>query len=412
MPKKNPKFYWGASTAAHQVEGNNHNSWSEWEQSHAHELAKRAKGKYGSLPSWEYVGEEAQNPSNYISGASVDHYNRYLEDIEVMKELNLNAYRFSIEWSRIEPEDGKWDMNEVEHYREKIRALRKAGIEPFVTLWHWTHPLWFEHQGAWLSQYAVEQFARYVQFITRELAEEVDYWIILNEPINYTGQSYVLGQRPPQKVNYFTGLKVVDKLIKAHKKAYHYIKETDPEAMIGISETLVYFEPVNNSPITHLTTRFCRWFNQMYSRALHDECDFVGLNYYFRNKVNQMFVSSPESEKVSDLGWDLYPQGLYHVLKQVTWYNKPIIITENGVADARDTYRKWWIEESMKAIQKARDEGVDVFGYLHWSLMDNFEWDVGYWVRFGLVHIDYDTQKRTIRDSARWYARYISECDW
>src|SRR3989344_7242602 len=196
-------FYWGSATSAHQVEGGNHNDWSEWEKENAKRLAREAEGRFGYLSNWTKIKIEAQNPQNYISGRACDHYNRYEEDFDTVKSLGHNAHRFSIEWSRIEPEEGKFNEKEIEHYRNVIKALRARGIEPFVTLWHWTQPIWIADIGGWENKKTIDHFLRYIEKIVGELKENVKFWIVLNEPNIYTGFGFVKGSHPPGRRNIF-----------------------------------------------------------------------------------------------------------------------------------------------------------------------------------------------------------------
>lgn len=404
-------FFWGASTAAHQVEGNLHNSWTVWENISAEYLLERSITQFSNLDLWSTIKPEASDPTMYLSGAKVDHYNLYPDDIEYMKELNLNAYSFSIEWSRIEPQENVWDDQELAHYKDKILELKQAGVEPFVTLWHWTHPIWFEEKGGWTNLKAPFYFNRFVSHILETLGEHLNYVIILNEPLTYTGQSYVLGAFPPQKQKLSLGIRALRNLMRGHRRVSKTIKQSFPHLHIGLSETIVYFQAQDTSLFTKLNITFLKWCNLYTIRALHDHLDFIGVNYYFRMQVAKFEFSQPK-DHVSDLNWDMYPQGIYHSLKQAAQFNKPLIVTENGLADKTDQYRTWWLKETMKSLKNIRQEGIPLFGYLHWSLLDNFEWNKGYWPRFGLIHVDHETQKRHIRPSARWYANFIDTCKW
>ena len=410
-PKPFTQFFWGASTAAHQVEGNNHNSWSVWETKNAHKLAKNAHKRFGHLPSWLHIQKEAEDPQTYISGEGPDHYTLYPEDIMHMQTLGLNSYRFSLEWSRIEPEEGVWNHDEIEHYRQKIRALRAQGIEPLVTLWHWTNPVWFQEQGGWESVKAVFQFSRYVEFVAKELGEDVNYWIVLNEPLVYSVQSYLDGAFPPQKKNFFAYSHVINTLIVSQYRAYAIIKKIHPDSQVGTTVNLVHHVALDDALRTRFTIKMLRLWDTRFLRLTIPAMDFIGMNYYFRTKIKG-FAIQHSSRYQSDLGWGLYPNGIYHVLKDLKQFNKPIIITENGLADATDTYRGWWITETINAIRRARNEGVPVMGYMHWSLLDNFEWDKGYWARFGLIQVDLKTKKRTIRTSAYVYKDLIEKVGW
>ncbi len=398
-------FYWGAATAAHQVEGGNTNDWSEWEKKNAERLAKEAEQKFGYLKNWPEIKAQAQNPQNYVSGRSCDHYNLFEKDFDIAKLLNQNAHRFSIEWSRIEPEEGKWDEKEIEHYRKVIKALRLRGIEPFVTLWHWPVPLWLKNKGGWQSREMPYYFARYTEKIVLSLKDDVKFWITLNEPEFYSDQSYLKGEKPPQKKSLVSYLLVIENLIKAHCKAYQIIKKISPEAQIGIAKNNIYFEAYQNKLINRFLKKFIDWWwNFYFLNRISDAQDFIGLNYYFHNRINYGFNKN-ENKMVSDLGWELYPEAIYFVLKDLKKYNKPVYITENGLADAKDENRKWFIEESLKNVHKAIQEGVNVRGYFYWSFSDNFEWDKGFWPRCGLVEVDYKTMERKIRKSAEAYAK-------
>ena len=192
-------FYWGAATSAHQVEGGNTNDWTEWEKAHAARLAKESSEKFGHILVWERLRLEAENPENYISGAACDHYRRFKEDFQIAKSLHHNAHRLSIEWSRIEPREGVFDEAAIKHYREVILELRAHGMEPFVTLWHWTNPLWIAEMGGPEKMKFAEYFERYVCFVVSQLSDIVTFWMTINEPTSVIGSAYTTGQWPPQK---------------------------------------------------------------------------------------------------------------------------------------------------------------------------------------------------------------------
>ncbi len=390
-------FLWGAATSSHQVEGGTKNQWSEWEKENARRLAEKAKTQWQDWQKEKFP--EMLDPKNYISGRACDHYNRYEEDFNIAKKLGHNAHRFSIEWSRIEPEEGKFDEKEVEHYRKVIKALRERGMEPFVTLWHWTNPLWIRDKRGLKSKKIVKYFGRYTEKIVSSLKDEVKFWITINEPKIYTGHSYFKGAWPPQEKSLFSYFRVINNLINVHKKAYKIIKSINSSAQIGIAKNCVYFE--GNLILAEGGGYF---WNKYFLNKIKNHQDFIGLNYYHRNRIKNFKFNQNENEKISDMGWEIYPAGIYHILKDLNKYNKPIYITENGLADAGDKKKEWFIKESLKSVHKAIQEGVDVRGYIYWSLLDNFEWDKGFWPRFGLVEIDYDTLERKIRPSAWKYA--------
>ena len=400
------QFYWGSTTSAHQVEGGNVNDWTEWEKANAERLAKEACKKWQPWQREKFP--EMFKPENYISGLACDHYNRYEKDFDIVKSLGHNAHRLSIEWSRIEPEEGKFDEKEIEHYRKVILALRQRGIEPFVTLWHWTNPLWIRDLGGWENKKTIEYFLRYTDKVLQSL-KNVQFWITLNEPEIYSSDSYLTGVWPPQKKNLISYLAVIKNLIKAHKKVYKIIKKISPQAQIGIAKNNIYFEANKNKAINIVLKKFIDWWwNFYFLNQIKNYQDFIGLNHYFHNLINYGFGKN-EKKVVSDMNWELYPEAIYFVLKDLKKYNKPIYITENGLADAQDKKRKWFIEEIFKNVAKAIKEDVDVRGYFYWSLLDNFEWNKGFWPRFGLVEVDYKTLERKIRPSAWEYKKIIED---
>lgn len=397
MSKFPEDFYWGAAASAHQVEGGNNNDWTEWEKSESRikNLESRIKDQNFKKNFPAHIFDRWPTPldiTNYISGKACGHYNRFEEDFDIAKSLSHNAHRFSIEWSRIEPEEGKFNGKEIEHYRNVIKALRERGIEPFVTLWHWPVPLWLRDKGGARSAEFAFYFSRYAEKIVGELKDEVKFWITLNEPDIYSLNSYLKGVWPTQKKNPIVYLRVIGNLIKAHRKAYKIIKKIQPSAQIGIAKNNIYFEG-------WLWFLIDWWWNKFFLNKTKNELDFIGLNYYFHRRFWRN-----ENKFVSDMGWELYPEGIYHVLKDLKEYDKPVYITENGLADARDKHRGWFMKESLKNVHRAIQEGVDVRGYFYWSLLDNFEWDKGFWPRFGLVEVEYETMKRKIRPSAYKYA--------
>ncbi|MFA4937209.1 MAG: family 1 glycosylhydrolase [Patescibacteria group bacterium] len=399
-------FLWGASTSAHQVEGNNINDWSEWETKNAGRLAQEADAKYSSwVKNWNKFADLARDPNNYTSGPACDHYHKFAEDFDLVKQLGHNAHRFSIEWSRIEPEPGKFNEQEIKHYSQVITCLREHGIEPLVTLWHWPLPLWVARQGGWTNKKTIAYFTHYVEKVVNSLNQQVKFWITLNEPEAYVHFSYFTGEWPPQKKNLLTYFRVITKLIKAHQQAYQIIKKINPQAQVGIATYNTLFEAYDNKFINRILKILADWLvNFYFLNHIKSYQDFIGLNHYGRNIINYGFNKN-ENKIVSDMGWELYPKAIYQVLKELVRYGKPIYITENGLADAEDTRRTWYIKEILKYVHQAIQDGVDVRGYLHWSLLDNFEWDKGFWPHFGLIKVDYKTQNRTVRPSALDYAK-------
>ena len=390
-------FLWGAATSAHQVEGNNLNSdWFHWEK-------KKAKEK---------------------SGQACRHYQLYKQDFDLAKKLHHNAHRFSIEWSRIEPKEGRFSDKELKHYLRVILALKERSIEPIVTLHHFTNPLWFAKSAGWTNASSVERFLRYCEFVVMHLAKHVRYWVTINEPTIYLSHSYLFGAWPPQQKSYLKAKAVEDNLSLAHIKAYRLIHDIYDEARlrepsIGIAQNMTAYVPCTPD----MKDRFAaylrdKWYNQEFLDRLarYKAMDFIGLNYYSRQlvEIRKMGIGNLAMDvctqnhhplKKNSLGWDIYPQGLCEILLGLKKYALPIIITENGICTSDDKQRWEYIKSHLKALHAAIKKGVKVKGYLYWSLMDNFEWDKGFAPRFGLLGIDYKTFKRTVRESARKYAR-------
>ncbi len=402
-------FFWGAATASHQVEGNNRNDWSEWEQVNAERLARESEQSFWWNPNWKKFEAEATDPANYISGTACDHWNRYEEDFDILKDLGLNAYRLSIEWSRIEPEEGRFDEAALEHYQKMIQALHVRGIEPFVTLWHWTLPLWLAKEGGILAPGFQTYFVRYSEAVVKALGYDVRFWITLNEPDVVSGHGYLKGVWPPMKKSLWLHHRAVTTLAATHNRAYQKIKAAFPDSQIGIAKHNIWFEAAKNT----WWNRFLKsiadyWWNDWFFSRVREHQDFIGLNHYNHHRIDGWFNKN-ENKIQTDFGWEYYPESLYYVLTELKKYDKPIYITENGIADASDELRQKFIPAALSAVEKAIGEGVNIRSYFYWSLLDNFEWDKGYWLRFGLVAVDRTTQQRTVRESAKQYAALVAK---
>ena len=393
--KKFPQaFLWGAATSAHQVEGQNiYNDWWQAEQGH---FLKEA------------------------SNSACKHYELYAEDFAIAKQLNHNCYRFSIEWSRIEPQEGKFQVSEIEHYRKIIADLKNEGIEPVVTLHHFTNPVWFSQKGGWAKFKLQGYFLRFVDKMVREFAGQVKFWITINEPLVYSSHSYLLGAWPPGEHSLFKTVKVTLNLVGAHIKAYRIIHQIYQQMnlakpMVSIAANLQAFEicqpTLKNKLALYLRNKLYNfYFIEVLLRK--KTLDYIGVNYYSRNLVDvrswgirHLLMDTCQDNhyplRKNSLGWDIYPEGLYKLLLIMRKYNQPVLITENGICTEDDNLRWDYIREHLEELSKAMDQGVCVLGYIYWSLIDNFEWDKGFAPRFGLVHIDYQSQKRTIKESAR-----------
>lgn len=383
-------FFWGASTAAHQVEGGNfNNDWWEFEQ----------KGKIKD-------GSSAK--------IACDHYHLFEKDFALAKNLGHNAHRLSIEWSRIQPTPNTWDKKEVAHYRQVLRSLKKHKLASFVTLHHFTNPLWFSRIGGWANPESPKIFARYVQFCAKNFSDLVDFWLTINEPQAIISCGFIWGIFPPEKRNLLVAIKVAQNLAKAHCLTYQVIHKIQSNANVSFTTLQQFFEPSRRWFLPEV------WFvkiadflqNKWFLNKIKNHLDFIGLDYYhyarFHFKLQPFFFDyAPEELEKSDFGWAIYPKGIYEVLSDLKKYNLPIYIMENGIADRDDHLRPSFILRYLKWVHKAIQEGVDIRSYLHWTLMDNFEWNQGISMRFGLCETNFETLKRTPRRSAKMYKEII-----
>ncbi|MDO8240363.1 MAG: glycoside hydrolase family 1 protein [Candidatus Moranbacteria bacterium] len=409
-------FLWGAATSGHQVEGNTNNDWVQWEKDNAERIAGEAGKKWEKWQQEKFP--EMFTVENYISGNACDQYNRYEEDFDLAKAGGHNAHRLSLEWSRIEPKEGEFSAEGIEHYRKVLTALRERGLEPFVTLWHWTDPIWVGEMGAWGNKETVKYFHRYAERVFNEYKDLVTFWMPLNEPNTEVSLGYMFGNQPPGIKSKLAANTAFKNLMQVQKDIYQVAKAVSPDFQIGCSHFMFDIKSHNRLPWNVLATKIMDYFaNYRFFKAFNDSCDFFGIQYYQSFHVNfriggkffGLFENKEVSEKRSDLGWQIYPEGIYNVLKKAAKNGKPIYITENGLADATDTYRAEFIQEHLKYVQKAIADGVDIRGYFHWSLIDNFEFVEmrGFWPRFGLIEIDYKTLERKPRKSFYVYKEII-----
>src|SRR5579862_6050325 len=425
-------FLWGASTSAHQVEGGNHNQWTVWEEANAGRLAATAQERLGFLPNWSNIKARAEDPANYISDNAVDHYHHYLEDFKLLDKIGLNAFRFGVEWSRIEPIEGQFNQDAINHYKRYIAELKGHGVQPVINLWHWTLPVWFEDMGGFSKKKNIHYFERFVQKIAQDLIIPCRVVIIINEANSYVGMSYLEGEWPPKQKNIFKAFKVYANLASAHKQVYKMLKTREPNLIIGSAHQCNNNQPKRrHSPLDRLVAASASYgWNWWWLNRIKNHQDFVGFNYYFTDYFKGVFRKNPTHHNkthrtnqrglhrrrrhnppgpLNDLGWYMEPSGMYRVIMQIAKrYNKPIIVTETGVADEQDQYRQWWLEETIKATERANQEGANVVGYFYWSLLDNFEWSTGWWPKFGLVSVDREhDMKRVLKPSVDWLAKFI-----
>lgn len=386
-------FLWGAATSAHQVEGNNvYNDWWEWEK---------------------------KLPLEKRSGLAANQYQIFEQDFDLIKQLGHNAHRLSVEWSRIEPEEGKFNQLALDHYKTVLKALKDRGLTVMLTLHHFTNPLWFAKKGGWENSKSSYYFERFVKKIVPEIKDYVDLWITINEPGVNVYMGYIYNSWPPQRNSKLAAVKAFWNLARAHKKAYKAIHQIIPDSQVGVTNSFISFNTFHNHSIRE---QIVEWFLDIFNNHLFYKLtgiklhDFLGVNYYFNQyisfngkgtRIPKIVDVSKTQKDVSDLGWEIYPEGIFYVLMDLSDYHKPIYITENGIASTNDDRRTRFLLSYLKEIYHAIQTGVDIRGYFHWSLIDNFEWADGFTPRFGLVEVDYKTQERHPRPSARVYAEII-----
>jgi beta-glucosidase len=369
-------FLWGAASASYQVEGGiDNNDWA-------------LEAKNGKIPA-------ADN--------HVDHYYKYETDFELAKQLNQNCQRISIEWSRIEPEEGEFNEREIEHYRKVIRAMKEKGLEPFVTLWHFTIPAWFYAKGGFLSKESPEIFERYCNYVLDQLHGEVKFWDTINEPNVWASNGHMRGNWPPFKKSVFKFFKALKNQTKAHNLVYKRNKEKYPTLEIGLVKDNINFRH-DNMPWNILARKITDFvWNHYFLKKTYEQIDHIGLNYYFDTFVGKKPKWYRDLPK-NDMGWTLSPKGIYYVLMGLKRYEKPVYITEAGIADREDKYRAEYVRGLIQWSHQAIQDGVDLRGFMYWSLLDNFEWAEGYKEEFGLIHITPEG-KRQVRESAYVYSK-------
>lgn len=409
-------FLWGVSTAAHQVEGENSNQWSDWE------LAGRIRS-----------GDKC--------GRACDWWENAERDFDIASDLGMQALRLSLEWSRIEPEEGRFDPAAIHRYRQMLEALHQRGIEPIVCLHHFTHPRWFEQRGAFLQPDAPLLFERFTREVAKAVGDLCRIWVTFNEPNVYAACGYVLGEFPPgHKGQLFNALRVNRMQARAHVLAYRALHELVPQAQVGWAQHYVVFEPMPGIAHRWVAGLLDRLFNHTFFDLIEtgrlgfpfgllngrdDQvkgcCDFVGLNVYSRFHVAfdirnastffaDLFVPAhvPQGDPGVDRPYgEAYPKGMNHAVKRAARLGKPIYIMESGVPDAEDRIRPWLIVNVLRELHGLIAQDYDIRGYLHWTLTDNFEWNEGWKLRFGLVALDPETQQRTMRSSAKLFSQIV-----
>lgn len=405
-----PGFLLGASISGHQVDGGQHDQWTAWEAQNAIRLADMAEQRYGWLPGWKSIRKQASDPKNYLSGDGVRHKKYFRQDIALLKSMGLNSLRFGIEWAHLEPVEGEWDETAINFYHEYFAELKRQDITPVVTLWHFAHPQWFEEKGGFAKRRSIRYFERYVSKVIDEYGVYFHYTVTLNEPSTYAGMGYDRRHIWPGRPGSLSHMiRLYLNFIYAHKKTYKIIKSAKPDMRVGISYILTHIRPSRPAHmIDRLNAKLAAWgIDWWFLGRIRRHLDFVGLSFYFTGYVRGLHESNPPAP-LNDLGWYMEPSALLHVLEGA-WrrYRLPLMVTETGLADSKDKYREWWIRETMQSVAKAQEQGVPILGYMHWSLLDNFEWSDGWWPKFGLISVDRSKpdMPRTIRKSAHTLAQ-------
>jgi beta-glucosidase len=371
---------------------------------------------------------------------AVNHYSMYKQDLLLIKKLGVNAYRFSIEWSRIEPTEGLFNVSSINHYQEIIDELLVNNIEPFVTIHHFTHPLWFNKRYSWHKDESVDKFCHYVEKLVDSI-KGVKYWITFNEPYILLLGGYLDGCMPPNIKNKELAQLALKNILIAHSKIYEIIHSKINQPYVGIAHNMAVFKPYrfhnrfdialskiakhfyNFSIIDaflsgHLSVKMPLSRPFEIDLPVKDKLDFFGINYYTRiflkfnlfnikNKFVDIIYQDREGMGVSDMGWEIYPKGLLKVLKYASKLNVPLIITENGIATNNDFLKIQFIKSHVEKLREAIANGIDIKGYFYWSLIDNYEWFVGLSAKFGLFRVDENTLERKPTLSAAFYSYLI-----
>lgn len=419
------RFLWGAATSSHQIEGGNeHNDWWAWEH-------------------------EDRIEGGVRSGKATDHWNRYREDLKLAADLGMNSYRFSVEWSRIEPKEGQWDLAALDRYADLVAECEKNGLVPMLTLHHFTSPKWFADQGGFSNDLSPKKFLRFVEKVADRLGSKIPLWCTFNEPMVLVVGTYLGKFMPPGEYAPKKGSRACHNILRAHVLTYDYLHERfGPSIEVGIAHNMLDFKPDRRwHPIELLLTRiFRRFYNRSWLDAVtgkkqhfgvlglfpypdqvreargRSTVDFIGVNYYTKAYV-QWGPRAPAQERppelpigvafarrrdtVSDLGWAIYPKGFDRVLRFAATYGLPVYVTENGIADRDDQNRALYLRTHLEVVDQAIQRGMDLRGYYYWSLLDNFEWIKGFGPRFGLYHVDYETFERKLQPSAQVYQDWI-----
>ena len=380
-----PGFVWGTATAAHQIEGGNaNNDWWAWE--HA-------------------PGSPCQEPS----GDACDSWNRWPADVDLVAGLGLGSYRFSLEWSRIEPEPGEWSHAAVAHYRAQCEALLARGIEPTVTFHHFTNPRWLADRGGWEDPATAERFAAFCGRVAAELGDVIRRACTINEPNVGARGGWLRGACPPGKTDRQLRHRVNGILADAHRRAVDAIRAAAPGVPVGLTLSMTDHQAVPGGE--ERRDRIRRGMEDVFLAAVEGD-DFLGVQAYSRERIGPDGRLPPEAGvPVLPMGYELWPAALEACLRRAwdgTGGRLPLLVTENGIGTDDDRQRTGYVHAALEGVLRCLADGIDVRGYSYWSLLDNFEWAFGYGPRFGLAAVDRRTFERTPKPSARWYADVVA----
>jgi beta-glucosidase len=372
-------FTWGTATAAHQIEGGNwNNDWWAWEH----------------------------NPDSGTvepSGDACDSYHRYAEDHAIVAELGLDNYRFSVEWARIEPEEGEFSVAALDHYARVCDDLLERGVTPVVTYHHFTTPRWVAHHGGWEEPDTIDRFARFCERVTRHLGDRIGRACTINEPNMVATGGYLAGSFPPGRTDPALRRAVNDIFCQSHRKAFDAIKGVRPELDVGLTLAMQSPHPVDGGE--ERAARIMRNLEDVYLEAATGD-DFIGVQTYSRMRIGPDGTLGPEpGVRTTLMGYEFWPEALEETIRRA-WEvtdHTPILVTENGIGTDKDEERIEYVERALQGVLRAIDDGIEVLGYTCWSLLDNFEWALGYGPTFGLVEVDRTTFVRTPKPSAHWF---------
>ena len=379
-------FRWGTATAAHQVEGGNwNNDWWAWEHDPA-------------------------SPCVEPSGDACDQYHRYRDDIALLAELGFDSYRFSIEWSRIEPEDGEFSRAAIDHYRRVCGTCLEHGIDPVVTFHHFTTPRWLAAKGGWIEPATADAFARFCERAAGHLGDLIRRACTINEPNIVATIGYLAGAFPPGKQDRELRRRANDVFVDAHRKAVDAIRSGAGDVPVGLTLAMTDYQAVDGGPPREAEAsrakrdRIRRSMEDVFLEACRGD-DFIGVQTYTRGRIGPTGDVGPEpGVETTIMGYEFWPEALEATIRRA-WEvtgQVPVLVTENGIAATDDERRIEYVRRALEGVLRCLDDGIEVQGYTYWSAFDNFEWAEGYRPTFGIIAVDRETQERTPKPSARW----------